>query len=779
MVLKKLSARLLFTSLGTLYMNRNMLLTAHPTPLALAFLALCSAPVAFSQQAAAIAVPAGTSATSAIAPSTLREVQVTGAADGSGFGANASSISRLPAELRDVPQSVAVINQALMQSQGATSMASALRNVPGLTIGGAEGGQIGTNINLNGFSARTDIFLDGARDRGQYFRDTFALDSIEVLMGPSSMLFGRGSTGGVINQVTKKPSLKAASEAQVSVSSHGLVRTLLDHNRLLSDSSAFRVAVMAQEGNATNRDQTKLQDFGVAPSLKLGMGTPTQITLSALLQHNRDMADYGVPNLNGAPATVDRKKAYGFSDDRTISDIASLTALVEHKLSPTSSVRNQTQLNRVTTDARETAAQNVGTLAANGAYVALSTGTTAIPTAATTATPLNQLWVRQQSHDRVITDQSLFNLTEFSSKLDTGSIKHTMLAGFEFGHDTYNNQNTYRNGSCNGIDLNPAGGTSGYTACTPLLNPTDANSPANAPSVAGNLATGSATTVAAYANDTIEINPKLKLVGGLRHDRYSASIGNSQPTTSLLASTAQAVHFTSVRVGSIWQPSEAQSYYLSYSTSFNPSLEQLVSTTGGSQPLPPQQNRSYELGGKWDVNEGNLSLSAAAFQVTQYNARSQDAVGVYSATGTVRVNGVRAGIAGRVTDRLQMFGGYTHLDANILNGIAPGTAGKVPANTPKDAASLWTTYALTPQWEIGGGATYSAKRFMNNTDLTQVSSYVRWDAVVAYHQSKYDVRLNLFNLFNKAYYDALIPSDGGRAVPGAARSASVSVAYRF
>ena len=100
-----------------------------------------------------------------------------------------------------------------MQSQGATSLENAMRNVPGVTIGAAEGGTIGNNINLNGFSARTDIYLDGMRDRGQYYRDVFALEQIEVLMGPSSMLFGRGSTGGVINQVTKKPSLKKATDS--------------------------------------------------------------------------------------------------------------------------------------------------------------------------------------------------------------------------------------------------------------------------------------------------------------------------------------------------------------------------------------------------------------------------------------------------------------------------------------------------------------------------------------------------------------------------------------
>ena len=126
----------------------------------------------------------------------------------------APSLQRLGPDLMDVPQSVIVINKALMQSQGATSLTSAVRNVPGVTIGAAEGGQIGNNINLNGFSARTDIYLDGMRDPGQYYRDTFDLEQIEILMGPSSMLFGRGSTGGVINQVLKKPSLKECDRAQ-------------------------------------------------------------------------------------------------------------------------------------------------------------------------------------------------------------------------------------------------------------------------------------------------------------------------------------------------------------------------------------------------------------------------------------------------------------------------------------------------------------------------------------------------------------------------------------
>src|SRR5205085_10562330 len=215
------------------------------------------------------------------------------------------------------------------------------------------------------------------------------------------------------------------------------------------------------------------------------------------------------------------------------------------------------------------------------------------------------------------------------------------------------------------------------------------------------------------------------------------------------------------------------------STSFNPSLEQLVATTGATQPLPPQRNRAYEAGMKWDLLEGNLSTGAAVFRITQYNARSQNNDGTFSATGTVQVDGFRAGVSGRLTEALQVFGAYTFLDATIIDGIAPGTQGKTPLNTPRNAANLWLTYAVTPEWEVGAGANFVDSRYANNTDLVRVPGYTRFDAVIAYHQPRYDIRLNLFNLGDKHYYDALIPSDGGRAVPGLARSAMLSGTFRF
>jgi catecholate siderophore receptor len=679
-----------------------------------------------------------------------------------------NSISKLPTELKDIPQSVTVLDRSLLQSQGVSSLADALRNVPGITIGGAEGGQIGNNINLNGFTARTDIYMDGFRDRGQYYRDTFALQSVEVLMGPSSMLFGRGSTGGAINQVSKKASLTPSTEVDLSETSNGLARGVGDVNAPLSDVSAFRLSVMGQEGAVSTRLKTTADDYGVAPTYTWGIGTDTQLTLSGLLQHNDDRPDYGQPPLNGQPAKTGLNTVYGYSTDHTIQDIKAFSAEVKHQFASGINVREQVQFNGVDTNAIETAPQGIGTVGAGG-YTALATPFS--------SQPLSSLAVRLQSHDREIHDTSLFNQLEASGAFTVLGLKNDVLVGTEFGHDNYSNQAYTRTGSCNGVPL-----PSGYVGCTTLVNPAYTGSPA-VPEVPGDLSGGKADTEAGYVSDTLTLLPQLKLVGGVRYDNYAATITNSINSANTPGNTSfprlqQTVDFTSVRGGAIWQPTKEQSYYVSYSTSFDPSLEQLTSTTGLTQPLPPETNTAYEVGGKWDVLNDRLDLNAAVFQITQYNSRSQNSDNTYTANGTIQVKGERLGVSGKITPRWLVYGGYTHLDAKIIAGIAPGTQGMVPSNTPADTATLWTTYEVGHHIQVGGGAIYLSQRYLNNTDTVSVPGYTRIDATVAWRQPHYDIRLNLFNLFDTHYYDSLIQSDGGRAVPGTGRTAMISLVWR-
>jgi len=577
------------------------------------------------------------------------------------------------------------------------------------------------------------------------------------------MLFGRGSTGGVIDQVSKLPRLEGGTELTASATTNGLVRATVDHDRAVGETAALRIAAMAQQGAPSTRDAMKVRDAGIAPSLRLGIGTPTEITLSALLQRNHDMPDYGVSPLNGRPAPVDRDAFYGFADDRTDQDVATFAALVRHRLGATTVLRDRLQSNHVHTDARETASQGLGTVGA--------AGFTPLPPGPYTG-PLDALYVRLQGHDRVIDDHSVFNQADLATQADTGTVHHELLAGAEIGQDTYTNQGYYRSGACNGV---PLGGTSGYVACEKLTAPQRVDSPTLV-ETPGNLATSRAGSYAVYVGDTASLAPQFKLVGGLRRDWFDARIAN---TTSKPASVAQDVASTSYRAGALWQPTPAQSYYASWSTSFNPSLEQLTNTTGTTAPLPPERNRAWEGGAKVDLAGGRLSLNGAVFQVTQLDARAQNPDGTYSATGTIRVRGARAGGSGELARGWKVFAGATWLDAKIVDGIAPGTAGMRPANTPRASATLWSTYGFLRHWEAGGGASYQSGRFLNNTNVTSVPGYARLDATLAYRRHDYDVRLNVFNLADRRYYDALIPSDGGRAVPGSGRTAMLSVDYRI
>jgi catecholate siderophore receptor len=690
---------------------------------------------------------------------TLPEVNVTGTAGRDDYEPGVANIGRTQTPLRDVPQTVTVINRAVMEAQGATSLADALRSVPGITIGAAEGGTIGNNFNLRGFSARTDLYLDSMRDRGQVYRDVFSLDSVEVLKGASSMLFGRGATGGVINQISKVPSRNALNEASITVGTQPSLRLTADLNQPLGEDSAFRIAVMGQDVSST-RDVMKNQDYGIAPSLRLGIGGPTEVTLSALLTHNKDMPDYGLPPVNGMPANVDRHNFYGATDDRTVQDVGQFTARVKHKLSPEQTLMNQTRYAKYDVDARESGPNNIGTVNGAGVYTPFA----ATNLANTTSLDPSQLFVGIGSHDRQITDESLYNQTDWLGRFQTGAVKHELLVGLELGWDRNSVNSSSRN----------LPGQAFFTVVN-LADPAT-NPGAGFVSTPVNAASAKATTFAPYVNDTVSLSEHWKVVAGIRHDRYSTDLTNSV-TAPLSAS--QTVSFNSVRSGLIFQPTLSQSYYVSYGTSFNPSLEALT-LTNGQQSLDPEKNKSYEGGAKWDLFNGDLSLTAALFQTDKTNARSQVSPGIFELTGDVRVRGFEAGAAGRITRNWQVLAGYTHLDAKIVKAsAADATEGNTLANTPKDSASAWTVYNVGRQWEFGTGLTYLSQRFASNNNAVTVPDYVRWDATIAYHMPKYDLRLNLLNLANRTNYEQLIPSDRGRSVPSIDRTALLTLTYRY
>lgn len=732
---------------------------AVPLSLRAAALALAFG-AAHAQQAPAAksdAAPPPETALPEVKASAARERDTSRAATGAKFDT----------PLRDIPQSVTVVDRKMLDSQAAASLKDSLRNVPGITLGAGEGGVIGDNINLRGFSARTDVYLDGMRDRGQYTRDVFSLDAVEVLKGPSSMLFGRGSTGGVINQVSKKPELRNGGEVGATLGTDDYYRVTADINRQLSDTSAARIAIFGQDIRST-RDVERRQDAGIAPSVRFGINTPTEVTVAALIQRNDDILDYGFPFVTSNGAGTVRKPVratpsvfYGYTDDKFHQSVNLLTATVQHKFSPTTTLRNRTLISHNTTEARPSP---LGTVTRVGG------GTP------TLADPLDLLRAPRGGPDRELRDRSLVNQTDMVVKLAAGGLQHTLTGGVELGREQ-NRENRY------------VWNTAAADATVDLGNP--AAGPRLGERALTRTVTTTADTLAAYVNDQIDIGAHWKVVAGLRGERFKAkselvkhSLPTGFPADTTVAAQPNSETVWSPRAGVLYQPNAAQSWYVSYGTSFNPSAE-TVSASASTASLDAEKNRSVEAGVKWDLLDGELTLNGALFRTEKTNARTRDGAGsVQLNAGRIRVQGVELGATGRITPAWQVFGGYTFLDGRIVSSPEIGTGadagiaaqGKRTPNTPRHTATVWTTFRVAPEWEVGGGVLASSKRTLNNYETAEVDGYTRVDATVAWLRKDIEVRLNLQNLTDEHYFEG---SSAGRATPVRGRTALASVTYRF
>src|SRR5262245_16433353 len=255
--------------------------------------------------------------------------------------------------LRDTPQTITIIPKAVMEEQGATTLRDVLRNVPGLTMTAGEGGTpAGDNLTLRGFSARNDIFIDGARDLGVQSRDPFNLEQVEVVKGPGSSFTGRGSAGGTINLVSKAPTVNRFFAGTISGGSDATKRFTGDLNLPITDRTALRLNILAHDSGVAGRDVVNNQRWGIAPSFMFGLGTRTRLTLSYYYLGQDNISDYGIPwvpatsvalqQYRDQPAPVPRNTFYGFRDrdhENLRSDLA--TVKIERDFNDSTTLRNQ------------------------------------------------------------------------------------------------------------------------------------------------------------------------------------------------------------------------------------------------------------------------------------------------------------------------------------------------------------------------------------------------------------------------------------------------------
>ena len=758
-------------------------LTQKPLYMAMVMAFAVNASPLLAEEAAKKELPAATAQAD-----TLKEVEVKAAAVApvaDGYQSTKTRVGKTLQDPHDVPQAVTTITHSLMHDQQVGSLREALRNVSGLTFNAAEGGRSGDNINLRGFYTFGDIYLDGIRDTAQYNRETFNLEQIDVLRGSAAMLFGRGQAGGVINQVSKTPQLNDKNTITASIGEQGYEQVTGDFNKKLNDTTAIRLNVM-QRGEETWRqnpatgDRPELNREGIAGSIGFGINTDDEFLLSHIYTKTRDVPDYGVSFNNGNgtnPATNTRRPTdnfpsssfYGTNKNFDDSDTSLSTATYTHKFTPDMQLRTQIRIADYERQYWAKTPSNTLAPSANGSVGGNQT---------------------RNSDYETKTVQS-----DFSNKFNVFGMKNQVLAGFEFLHEK-----SFRTTLA---QLDPATGQP-YTltgaALTAAIAARGVTYNKNVFSTAApNTFTGNSTSF--YAQDTIEFIPKWDVLFGVRRDELRA-------TYSSATSPSLSFGENSYRTGLSYHYNPETHYYVSYSDAFSPTAD-LYQLSGGASP--PERGETVELGAKWLLLEGDLAFRTALYSTTKEYERNGDLDSTAALlTNKRRTNGLEFELAGRITSNWEIFSGLAFMDAKILEAAtninaATGVVtvadkrfeGERARNTPGMTFNAFSTYKVTDKWRVGGGFESKGKRYGYNPtsnaaatsagngpfrtgifDPNTAPGYTRWDALVAYEEQKWALRLNIKNVFNKVYYDAIY-DNGPFTVPGNKRTAILTAEYKF
>jgi len=694
-----------------------------------------------------------------------------------GFRAETTAGVKYQRPLQETPRIITVLPDALLKEQGVTSLKDALRNQPGISLQAGEGNPPGGDqLKIRGFNARDDINVNGARDLGNYFRDPFYVEQIEIVKGPNSTFSGRGSTGGTINFVTKTPQLQDSAKVEFSVGSDSLLRTTLDYNQQLGVDSAFRINVMGHDADIPGRDVVEEKRHGLYAAYGWGIGGDTQLSADLLYLKQNDIPDAGLPgdrdprsaNSRGTgliPPGLDFDNHYGHVNDYKDVDVLLFGLTVDHAFDNGVILRNQLRLSDVRNDS-----------------ITSSPRIRNIPTA---SPGFEGALVRGDLKPRDQTDEGLSNQTSLNVSFATGAIEHDFVAGVELGDYSYENR---RRPDVSG-------------PLTSLVEPLPRVLPA-AP-YDGTVFRFETEEVALYALDTLALAPGWDLHLGVRHDSVDAAASEAGrqnlPTPGDNRRLERSDDETSWSVGLVRILSPRASLYASFGTSFEISGNfdrNQVQLAGGAtarvaDPLTfniaPEKTEAVEFGGKWLVAD-NLAINAAIFQTDKDRARFPGQAGGDNSIldSELRVRGLELLVAGNITPGWRMYAGYTYLDGEVLAAPSrPFAVGQELGGTPEHTFSAFTTFDVTDSLSLGGGVQYVDEQFgsvqatANGTvkiaipDYTVVDLYANWR-----FNEQTSLRLSAFNVGDERYISQLAEG-GGQGIPGPGQQFVATLRYAF
>ena len=728
-----------------------------------------------SAPAAAASAPAGETA--------LPQVKVKATAEPTGkesYQATTTRIGKGTQELRDVPQSVTVVTERLIDDRNLDTLKDVLHNTAGITFMAAEGGE--EDIRLRGFSlaATGDIFLDGLRDPAFYERDTFNDDRVELLRGSASMLFGRGSTGGAVNQVSKQPLVIDRREVAVSLGTAGYARGTFDFNVKTGDDAAFRLNAM---NTVADNHGNKIDKFGIAPTLRWGIGLTDEFSVGAYYLENRNGINYGLPwvptvidSRGDRLLDVDPSAYYGMASDANDGSVASATASHIHRFGGGGELRTVARHGHYERDMRASTVRIRPVNALPGSCQTPFVAGNAGPRQAAIYAPISSATELCRGTNNKVQDMdTTYVQSDYSGKHNAFGMRHDLQSGVDFARELFSNYN---------LTL-----PTGVTLVKPI---TSIGSPNDGALVDESLRQKVknrgfvAQAVGVYLQDLVQVAPSWKLLAGLRYDRFEGRY--DQPATATVAAvTRQRTDgLWSKRAGVLFQPTPLSSYHLSWGTSFNTSGD-TYQYDNQTENTPPEGSVNLELGAKLDSADGNFSSRVALFRSTKLNERNRDpdsAATQNLLSGRRHTAGIEFDITGRLFKVLEVYGSYAFTPVARIDVGAPGStpgvgegAGTRSSLTPRHSGTAWLTWQASNAWRLGGGLNARSSQTPNRNPGFAAPKYVTADLMGEFTLDKTSsIKANLTNVTNKLYADSLYT---GHYVAGAPRSLQVTATMKF
>ncbi|MEW6465454.1 MAG: TonB-dependent siderophore receptor [Pseudomonadota bacterium] len=707
---------------------------------------------------------------------TLQPVTVSGEKE-EGLRARRTTIGKGEQDLRDVPQSVTVVTEQLMDERNLTTLKEVLKNTSGITFLAAEGGE--EDIRLRGFplQATGDVFVDGMRDPAFYDRDTFSFNRVEVLRGSASMLFGRGSTGGAVNMVTKVPRLMDEHQVDVTVGNHQYRRVVGDFNFKTGERAALRMQLMRTQAD-NNGAGTALDKSGLNLSYRWGIATADEFSVSLYHLDNRNGMNYGLPwirSYTGAPASattvlpLDPTAYYGMASDINAGRASYFTLSHRHWFDDGSELTTKLRRGAYARNQRASTIRfcQGSTNASTGQFTsnALCPGVRSV-----TLDNFGPNTVLTRGNALKIQDlDSVYAQSDYSKQFQAWGLKHELLAGVDYAHEKK---------VVFGARSAAQGGIVPTKPTTRIGTPGDGAWIDEAVRVISPTSRYTSDGVGVYAQDLVQLNPHWKLLAGLRYDHLRGDYDTLDIVSGKTsASYRMTVSEWSKRFGVLWQPSELQSFHASVANSFNTSGD-AYSLSASNVNTPPEQSINMELGARIDSEDKRLSTRFALFRTTKLHERNTDPlVNLTTLSGRRHVAGFEMDVAGRIGTRWEVYASYMWLPvARIDVPVTGGETGR-PSLTPKHTGTLWATYKLDSQWRLGAGLNLRSSQTPNRNPGWSVPGYATVDAMAEYAYSEHlTLKANISNLSNRLYADQLY---SGHYVPGAGRTVQLTASVKF